>query len=74
MKITNLIKNQTGLKIEKKIGNRTYLWPLNVDSSAPVSIFQSLMVLSLEQLARTFVVGWNATPFTILPKFLEVST
>ena len=41
----------------------------NVDSSALVSVFQSLMVLSLEQLARTFFVGWNATPFTQLPKF-----
>jgi hypothetical protein len=43
--------------------------PFNVESTAPVYIFQSLMVLSAEQLARTFFVGWNATPFTMLPKF-----
>ena len=43
---------------------RTRPSTLNADSHAPVSVFQSWMLLPLEQLARTFFVGWNATPFT----------
>ena len=38
--------------------------PLTVHSSAPVSAFQSLTLLSEEQLATRFLVGWNATPVT----------
>ena len=34
-----------------------------------VFIFQSLMLVSFEELARMFFVGWNATPVISLPKF-----
>jgi hypothetical protein len=40
--------------------------PLIVDSSAPVSKFQSLILLSREQLARVLSLGWNTTPITEL--------
>ena len=43
--------------------------PVTVHSSVPVSVFQSLTLLSTEQLAKRFFVGWNATPITSLPKF-----
>jgi len=54
---------------------KMFFSPTTVRSSVPVSEFHSLM-LSEEQLARIFFVGWNATAFTPLPefKFLEVST
>jgi len=44
-------------------------WPVNAERTLDVLIFQSLMLVSFEELARMFFVGWNATPVISLPKF-----
>ena len=44
-------------------------WPVRVDKHDPEVMSHVLMVVSAEQLARRFFVGWNATPSTYLPKF-----
>ena len=49
----------------------TVLPTSTVNIAEPVSVFHNVMPeLAIPQLARMlFLVGWNATPFTKLPKF-----